>query len=76
MSITFETKVSRIIINTSLLEEVFFDLKTKILGEAFQKIITYNIKMAIIGDYSIYKSNSLGDYIRETNKGNNIFCVL
>lgn len=76
MSIEFETKVNRIIIDKKIIAEGFFDLKTRMLGEAFQKLITYDIKMAIIGDYSIYNSNSFRGYITETNRGNNIFFVL
>jgi hypothetical protein len=32
-------------------------------------------RLAIIGDFSKYKSKSLQDFIRESNKGNRIFFV-
>jgi hypothetical protein len=31
------------------------------------------IEIAIIGDFSVYSSNSLKDFIYESNKGKNIF---
>lgn len=31
------------------------------------------MKIAIVGDFSVYKSKSLKDFIYESNKGNNIF---
>ena len=47
----------------------FFDLKTKIAGEILQKFSTYRMKLVIVGDFSKYKSNSLKDFIFESNKG-------
>lgn len=75
MTVAFETKVNQIIIDKSIIDERFFDLKTRILGETIQKFVTYNIKVAIVGDYSIYSSKSLSDYIKESNRGKDIFFV-
>ena len=46
----------------------FFDLKTGIAGEILQKFSTYNIRLAIVGDYTRYSSKSLRDFIFESNK--------
>jgi hypothetical protein len=46
----------------------FFDLKTGIAGEILQKFSTYNVQLAIVGDYSKYSSKSLRDFIFESNK--------
>ena len=46
----------------------FFDLKTGVAGDILQKFSTYNVKIAIIGDYSKYTSRSLRDFIFESNK--------
>jgi hypothetical protein len=51
----------------------FFDLRTGFAGEILQKFSTYNFRLAIIGDFSKYKSRSLQDFIRESNRGNRIF---
>lgn len=50
------------------LPPAFFDLKTGIAGEILQKFSTYNMKLAVIGDFSKYPGNSLKDFIRESNK--------
>jgi hypothetical protein len=47
----------------------FFDLKTKLAGEILQKCSNYHFRIAVIGDYSKYKSKSLHNFIYESNKG-------
>lgn len=64
--------------NTIILKEQnlhpdFFRLHTGLAGEILQKFSTYDFKLAIVGDFSKYKSKSLHDFIRESNKGNRIF---
>jgi hypothetical protein len=46
----------------------FFDLRTGIAGEILQKFSTYNVRLAIVGDYTRYSSKSLRDFIFESNK--------
>ena len=38
-----------------------------------QKFVTYQMRIAIIGDFSVYSSKSLRDFIYESNKGQHIF---
>ena len=66
---------SRIIIREKNLAADFYRLHTGLAGEILQKFSNYRIKLAIIGDFSEYKSKSLQDFIRESNKGNSIFFV-
>lgn len=47
----------------------FFNLKTRLAGEILQKFSTYRMRIAIIGDFDTYKSNSLQAFIRESNQG-------
>ncbi|WP_231390086.1 DUF4180 domain-containing protein [Sphingobacterium pedocola] len=47
----------------------FFDLKTKLAGDILQKFATYNLQLAIVGDFN-FDSKSLADFIYESNKGN------
>ncbi|WP_029950355.1 DUF4180 domain-containing protein [Parvimonas micra] len=75
MSLAYETGENRFIISKDNLIEDFFDLRTKIAGEILQKIINYRMKLAIIGDFSKYKSKSLRDFIYECNSGKDIFFV-
>ncbi|MBK7029251.1 MAG: DUF4180 domain-containing protein [Bacteroidales bacterium] len=53
----------------------FFDLKTKIAGDILQKFSTYQMRLAIVGDYEKFNSKSLRDFIYESNKGGRIFLL-
>jgi len=64
---------NRIIIRESNLHPDFFDLKTRVAGEILQKFSNYDVKLAIIGDFSKYPGKSLQDFIRECNRGRRIF---
>ena len=55
------------------LEESFFDLKTGFAGEVLQKFSNYRMRLAIVGDFSVYKSKALRDFIYESNKGRLVF---
>ncbi|MCU6794072.1 DUF4180 domain-containing protein [Paenibacillus sp. WQ 127069] len=72
-TVQYETDSNRIVINKSLLSDSFFDLKTRLAGEILQKFVNYRVKMAIVGDFSVYSSQSLRDFIYESNNGNDIF---
>jgi hypothetical protein len=65
----------RLILNENNLHPDFFRLHTGFAGEILQKFSTYGFKLAIVGDFSRYKSISLQDFIRESNKGNRVFFV-
>ncbi|MGA2408480.1 MAG: DUF4180 domain-containing protein [Bacteroidales bacterium] len=66
---------NRIIIKEQNLNPDFFRPHTGLAGEMLQKFSTYDFKLAIVGDFSKYKSKSLQDFIRESNKGRGIFFV-
>lgn len=72
-TVNYETGCNRIILNKSVICEDFFDLRTKLAGEILQKFVTYQVRIAIVGDFSIYTSKSLKDFIYECNKGKDIF---
>lgn len=55
-------------LNAGNFTPAFFDLKTGIAGDILQKFSTYNMRLAIIGDFSAVKSRSLNDFIFESNK--------
>ena len=75
MSVKYETNCSKIAINKESIIEDFFILSKGFAGEILQKFINYQIKFAIIGDYSKYTSKPLKDFIYESNKGKDIFFV-
>lgn len=58
----------KIIIKEDQITPSFFDLKSGIAGEILQKFSTYNVQLAIIGDFSKYTSKSLSDFMFESNK--------
>lgn len=72
-TVQYESSCSRIILNKSAVCEDFFHLSTKLAGEILQKFVTYKVKIAFVGDYSIYSSNSLAAFIYESNRGKDIF---
>jgi len=74
-SLRYETGANCLILDKSALAEQFFDLKTCVAGDILQKFVTYRMKLAIIGDFRTVSSNSLRNFIYESNKGNDIFFV-
>ena len=40
-----------------------------------QKFINYSGRIAFYGDFSVYTSKPLKDFIRESNKGRDVFFV-
>lgn len=73
VAIKYEKDCSRIILDKKAISEEFFRLSSGIAGEVLQKFINYHTKLAIIGDFSKYKSKPLHDFIYECNRGNDIF---
>ena len=57
----------KIIIKEDQVTPAFFELKSGIAGEILQKFSTYNVQLAIIGDFSKYTSKSLRDFMFESN---------
>lgn len=72
-TVWYETGCSHIILDRTAICEDFFDLKTKLAGEILQKFVNYDVKMAIIGDFSGYTSKSLKDFMYESNSGKDAF---
>ncbi len=56
-----------IIVHKKNLAPGFFDLSTGLAGEVFQKFSNYRVRLAIVGDFSAYKSKSLQDFMYESN---------
>lgn len=63
----------RIMIHEGNLHADFFDLKKGLAGEILQKFSNYRIKVAIIGDFTKYKNNSLQEFIFESNRTDSVF---
>ena len=57
------------IISTDKISPRFFDLKTKLAGEVLQKFSVFRMRLAIVGDFSAFPSESLQSFICESNRG-------
>jgi len=72
-NVRYETGCDNIILSKDAVSPDFFDLSTKLAGDILQKFINYQMKIAFVGDFSVYSSKSLRDFISESNRGNAIF---
>ena len=61
----------------SRLPDDFFQLHTGIAGMITQKVVNYRYKLAIVGDITdhLAASNALRDWVRECNRGHEIWFV-
>ena len=74
-SVRHVTHSDRMIVDASAIHPQFFVLRNTIAGEILQKFVTYHMQLAIVGDFFQITSNSLRDFIYESNKGNQILFV-
>ncbi len=58
----------KIIIKEDQITPEFFDLRSGIAGEILQKFSTYDVQLAIIGDFTKYSSKNFRDFMFESNK--------
>lgn len=72
-SASYHADCMGIVIYKESLDESFFDLRTGLAGEILQKFTNYQMKLAIVGDFSIYSSKNLKDFIYECNKGKLVY---
>ncbi|WP_256002030.1 DUF4180 domain-containing protein [Pedobacter deserti] len=59
----------RIVVSEKNIAPEFFDLKTGLAGEILQKFVNYKMRLVIVGDFEKYTSQSMKDFIFESNKG-------
>ena len=55
----------------------FLRLRTGIAGAVIQKFVTYQVRLAIVGDISVEmaESDALRDFVRESNAGDQVWFV-
>ena len=75
MSAKYDIGTKNIVIDKKLIVEDFFILSKGLAGEILQKYVNYGGRIAIYGDYSLYTSKPLKDFIYESNKGKDVFFV-
>lgn len=72
-TVRYESQCDRIVLGKEAFHEDFFSLKTRLAGEILQKMINYQMKIAIVGDFTAYMTKNFSDFIYECNKGKDIF---
>lgn len=72
-TVQYETGCDAMIFPKTSFPEEFFDLRTRLAGDILQKFVLYQMRIAIVGDFSRYDSKALSDFILESNKGRHIF---
>jgi hypothetical protein len=75
LQMIMDSSAEGIIVHKPNIDESFFDLRSGLAGEMLQKVVNYRLRLAIVGDFSIYESKSLKAFIYESNKSNTIFFV-
>lgn len=69
----YEHGCAAAVMNKEAVAEDFFRLSTGLAGEVAQKIVNYHFRLALTGDFSMYQSQPLQDFIRESNKGRHLY---
>ena len=71
-SLRNETGCKKMVLSKECLDESFFRLSSGLAGEVLQKFVNYQMRLAIVGDFSRYTSKPLQDFIRESNQGSQV----
>ena len=74
-NVTWAQQCSCLVLHRMDIHPDFFRLSTQLAGEVLQKFINYQARLAIVGDFSREQSPALRDFIRESNRGRDIFFV-
>jgi hypothetical protein len=74
---TYGLEVDWIAVPASRLSADFLVLRTGLAGAFLQKLVTYGLRAAIVGDVSREAATSkpLADFIRESNRGGHVWFV-
>jgi hypothetical protein len=77
LSEAWSTDAQWLVIPLERLAPGFLDLSTRIAGEVIQKFTNYRIGVAFVGDIAPWTqaSNSLRDFVYESNKGASVWFV-
>lgn len=68
-------EIDRIVLRENNFAPDFYNLRSGLAGEIFQKCVNYGMKLAIIGDFDKYESKSFKAFLIESNRGNQFFFV-
>jgi hypothetical protein len=73
----YEHQAEWVALRTEHLGDDFFELRTGRAGAIAQKFVDYRMGLAVVGDIAdrVATSTSLADWVRETNRGRNLWFV-
>ncbi len=75
LQMIMDASAEAVIVHKKNIDERFFDLRSGLAGEMLQKVVNYKLRLAIVGDFSVYDSKSLQAFVYESNKANTIVFV-
>jgi hypothetical protein len=75
LQMIMDSSAEGIIVHQGSIDQKFFDLRSGLAGEMLQKVVNYRLRLAIVGDFSIYESKSVKAFILESNRSNAIVFV-
>lgn len=68
----FNREIAHVVVPAEALSDNFFNLRTRLAGNILQKFINYGVRLAIVGDFSTYRSKNLHQFIFESNKSKDV----
>jgi hypothetical protein len=75
VTVGYDADINLIAIYKEAVAEPFFVLSSGLAGDVLQKFVNYQVRLAIIGDFSGYTSKPLRDFMYESNRGSHVFFV-
>lgn len=75
LQMMMDASADHVIVHKENIDERFFDLGSGLAGDMLQKVVNYRLRLAIVGDFSVYDSKSLKAFIYESNKTNRVLFV-
>lgn len=72
-SLLWGSDAHSIIVHEHQLAPEFFQLRTGLAGEIVQKCSNYRFRLAVVGHFQKYSSESLQAFIRESNRGRHVY---
>ena len=72
---TWGQNIALIALPADRLDPEFFRLRSLLAGDVLQKFVTYQVRVAIVGDISAYvaASDALRDFVWESNRGEHVW---
>jgi len=65
--------INRVVIKKKAVTEDFFDMSTGLAREILHQLSIRQKRLAILGDFSVYKNDAFDDFVNECNQGDTIF---